>query len=595
MISKTKGKISILQAAFQVIPITYRAAPIMFIFSVIGAMLHGVSYAVITVFMQRFLDNVAQYVDKTLTIHTLMISLSFLGLSYVANQLLHGLFNFMYVVQGKKVQGQLSVNIHEKMGKLSPICFEDTHQLDDIEKANEGMNNSVWFSMTFLLTFTFYIPYLLFMSVYLYDQKPVFVITIFLAFLPMIVTQIFRSKVYIKLQDEKAPMQRKFNYYEECLTGNDYFKETRLLGAYQFFHKLYVETLVQLNKLRMKANIKSSLFELAMKGLTILSYGLILYMLFDAIMKGEISIGVFAAVFASLARLFSLLHELVCDHFTYLSEDLGSIVNYLRFLGLPEDGGKMIDITTINQIELKNISFAYPHTNQNAISSLSLAIKGKETIAIVGENGAGKSTLIRLIVGLYKPTSGEVLINGVNTKDVSMPALFLGTSAVFQHYQRYKLSLQENIRLSDTKRKSSIDELDEVTAKAGFSSRDKQFIDGYDTILSREFDGTDLSGGQWQRIALARAFYRRHSMIILDEPTAAIDPLKEERIYRQFSEIARDKLAFIVTHRIGSAKIADLILVMSDGKLVESGTHEHLMQLKGQYYKLFLSQQQWYV
>ena len=157
------------------------------------------------------------------------------------------------------------------------------------------------------------------------------------------------------------------------------------------------------------------------------------------------------------------------------------------------------------------------------------------------------------------------------------------------------MTLRENISISDTEAEYEDDFLEECCEKAGVESGSEIFPSGYETLLSREFGGVDLSGGQWQRIAIARGFFRTHQLIVLDEPTAAIDPIEETRIYDRFAQMAKEKTAIIVTHRLGSVKLADRVFVMKDGRLVEEGTHEELMRLNGEYARLYRTQEKWYV
>lgn len=186
------------------------------------------------------------------------------------------------------------------------------------------------------------------------------------------------------------------------------------------------------------------------------------------------------------------------------------------------------------------------------------------------------------------------MLGGLNTKNVSLKSLFENSSAVFQNYQRYKMTLSENVEISNTELNDS-EKMEDSLQKSGLNLDPKTFPENFDTMLSREFNGVDLSGGQWRRIAIARGLYRAHNIIILDEPTAAIDPLEEAALYKKFTEISKGKTALIVTHRIGSARIADEIVVMEKGKVCEVGSHEELMESEGKYSKMFLSQSKWYV
>ncbi|MCG8499181.1 MAG: ABC transporter ATP-binding protein/permease, partial [Firmicutes bacterium] len=212
----------------------------------------------------------------------------------------------------------------------------------------------------------------------------------------------------------------------------------------------------------------------------------------------------------------------------------------------------------------------------------------------VGENGAGKSTLIRLMTGIYKPTEGTVHICKCDTRKTSMRVLFQGTSGVFQNYQRYKLSLKDNIAISDLGKAENQEDIEKCLREVGLESKQPDFKDGLNTMLSTEFEGIDLSGGQWQRIAIARGIYRQNEVIVLDEPTSAIDPMEEMRLYKSFSEISHGKLAVIATHRLGSARIADRIVVLDKGSIAEMGTHEELMANRGKYAEMFKKQASWY-
>jgi len=172
-----------------------------------------------------------------------------------------------------------------------------------------------------------------------------------------------------------------------------------------------------------------------------------------------------------------------------------------------------------------------------------------------------------LITGLYLPDEGDILYGESNTKTASTFSLFKNISAVFQKYQRYQMTLRENVGISNINDIVNDIVLGKISVQAGIDKNDNSFTNGYDTMLSREFDGVDLSGGQWQRVAIARSFFRIHQLIVLDEPTAAIDPIEETKIYNRFAEISKDKTAIIVTHRLGSVKLADRILVMKAGRL----------------------------
>lgn len=589
-----KKSIGIFKALQKLVPVIIKAAPVFVSVTTFVSIMHGISWGIETMMQQKFFDAATLLVSGESTFSKVLMALLMLGGANVLCQVLNGIGNFLPDVMGQKITGALSVSIHKKMAKLSPVIFEDTDKLDDINKAEQGKNNAVWFVFIFVTIFTFYLPYFLFMGWYLFSLKPILATSIILAFIPTAAVQIIRTKVFAKLEDKSAPIRREYDYFESCMVSREYFKETRLLGGFSYFKKLYLDALDTLQKLRFQATMKTNLIELAMRILGVAGYFGIMLMLFDALMKQEITVGAFAAVFNSIGLLYSIMEEVVCRHIGSMAQSMGSVQNYLNFLDLEERTGTIDEAPIWGDITLDNVSFSYPKSEKQAVKNATFTLKKGETLAIVGENGSGKSTLIRLISGLYLPSEGRVLMNGVETKDLTPKALFNDTSAVFQKYQRYQMTLEDNITVSDTEKDYDEAILDSISEKAGTDKNSTSFTDGYNTMLSREFDGVDLSGGEWQRVAIARGFFRDHDLIILDEPTAAIDPYEETRIYNRFAEISKDKSAIIVTHRLGSVKLADRIIVMKDGEVSQIGTHDELIALEGEYKRLYEAQEQWY-
>lgn len=583
-------KYGLVKAVRLILPRIIRSNPVLFAFDCIIAVAHGVFWGVETMFQQRFFDSATALAAGNAQIFSVVIALLLLGAVNIICQLLNGLGNYLPSVGEGICKGKLAREVYDKISKFSPVEFENTEKLDQINKACLGKDNAYWFIFALLSIFAFYIPYFTFMGFYLFSLQPQLAIAIIIVFVPTALTQIVRSKIFAKLEDKCAPVRRQYEYYEKCIVDREYFKETRLLGGLKHFKKLYLEALSLLNSLSFKANIKTNAAEFSMKLLTVAGYGVILFMLFNALMAGDITVGAFAAVTNSIGFIYAIMEEVVCMHLGNVAKELGTVRNYCALLEMPEGGGADKEIDAKKPITLNNVSFTYPGGEKKAVDGVDLVIAPGETIAVVGENGSGKSTLMRLIAGLYIPSEGSVKYGGDSTAEVSLQSLRKNISAVFQKFSRYQMTLRENIEISDSRRKSGDEELEKICLEAGFSPKDESFTQGLDTMLSREFDGADLSGGQWQRIAIARAFYKNSPIIILDEPTAAIDPIEETRIYNKFAEVARDKTAVIVTHRLGSAKIADRILVMDGGKLIEIGTHDELINKDGKYSQMYRAQ-----
>jgi len=589
-----KKKMGVIKVFLKLAPVVIAATPLLFLTNFILNILHGTFWGIETMARQHFFDKAALFAAGDAKISDVFFALALLSGAAIITQILNGVANFVPNLIIKKANGKLALAIHKKIARLSPIDFEDTNKLDDINKADVGKHNSIMFIFLFFSIFTFYVPYFLFMGWYLFTLKPILALSVVLVFIPTALTQIIRTKVFARLEDKSAPVRREYGYYESCITSREYFKETRLLGGFAYFKKMYMDALDTLQKLNFKATMKTNMAELGMRMLTVCGYFGILFMLFDALMDQEITVGAFAAVFNSIRVLYSTMEEVICRHIGSMAQNLGTIQNYLNFLDMKERTGNIDTAPGWGDIVLSNVSFKYPNAEKQAVKNVSFTFKKGETLAIVGENGSGKSTLIRLICGLYLPDEGSVRINGTDTRELTGKALYENTSAVFQKYQKYQMLLDENITISESGKEYDEAVLDGICEMAGVDKSESAFPNGYKTMLSREFDGVDLSGGQWQRVAIARGFFRSHNLIILDEPTAAIDPYEETRIYNRFAEISKNKSAVIVTHRLGSVKLADRIIVMKDGEVVQIGTHEKLINVEGEYKRLYEAQEQWY-
>jgi ATP-binding cassette subfamily B protein len=245
-------------------------------------------------------------------------------------------------------------------------------------------------------------------------------------------------------------------------------------------------------------------------------------------------------------------------------------------------------------VEADGLTFRYPGASRPVIRDVCLRIARGERIALVGENGAGKTTLVKLLIGLYQPDTGTVRLDGVPLGLGHAGQARRRIAAVFQDYATFQLTARENIGFGDLARMHDARALAEAAERAGIADVIARLAQGYDTYLGRQFGETELSGGQWQRLALARAFFRQADLLVLDEPTAALDPLAELALFERFAELVAGRTALMISHRLGVARLADRVLVLQGGMIVEEGHHDALVARGGVYAALFAAQAQWY-
>lgn len=570
--------------------INMTALPVLYIAINLVSIAHGVSHGVSTYVTQLFYDSVEKALRTGAAARLVFASVLAMGGVFVGRELLNGLHNFMQQVAFRKGSGETSRRIHAKMGRIDPVCLEDTALQDLINKAQEGAGNTIFIMNLGITVFTFYLPYFLFMGFYLNHVNPKFILAILCVFVPTLFGQLLKTRIIAKFEDEAAPIRRRFEFYDSTMTSREFFKETRLLGAFKMLMGRFLETCRELSAAEWKATKKENALELAITVVSALGWGGIVYLLVTSLLGGEITVGAFAAVFGSISMMFSIMGE-AFSHMGEMAKNYGAAQNFVRFMELPERGGVKMAADKSRGIVMENVSFTYPGTASKSIDDVSLTIQPGEMIAIVGENGAGKSTLVRLLTGMYKPTGGRVIARGLDTAAADGPSLFSGLTGVFQKYQRYLMTLGENVTISQP---GNGEPADKALAAAGVEVAQDTFPDGLDTMLSREFDGVDLSGGQWQRIAIGRGLYRAHDLVVLDEPTAAIDPIEESRIYKQFMSLSKGKTAIIVTHRLGSVKEADRVVVMDKGKIIAAAPHAQLMDSCEKYRDMYNAQAKWY-
>lgn len=563
----------------------YRSSPRMFFIHIIFTTCHGLSWALQVMFMQKFFDVATQFTKKEVDYGVVILYLAIMVLTYAFCQLMNGVDNCHARLVSLNLSKCTNQLIFENIDRLNIIDFEDTNRLDTINKAVNGSNNVAWISITLMDIIFFYVTYFIFMGWYLFTLKPILGVCILIIFIPCIISKIVQTKAFENLENKIAPIRRECDYYEGCIKD---IQETRLLGATNLFLRMFERRIKELNHIVFMAQMRKSVINFILNIITVVGYGVIIYMLFIFVMKQEITIGAFAAVLTSIYRLYDFMNEVVSQRIGWAYENLAAVQNFFDFINEDRDENSLLSREPNQHITIKDVNFSYPSSEKKVLNNINFTIHKGETIAIVGENGSGKSTLCKLILGLYNPLSGEILYGDKPIDTFN----YDNTSAIFQNYCCYKMTLEENITISQIDKIYDQPMIYDICSKSSVILED--YKSGLNTMIGRDFDGVEISKGQWQRIGIARGLFRDSDFIVLDEPTAAIDPIQETELYNDFSKICSSKTAIIVTHRLGSAKIADRIIVMKNGEIVQYGNHYQLISVEGEYKNMFESQSKWY-
>jgi ATP-binding cassette, subfamily B, bacterial len=593
MSSDTRGRapLSFARLILRMMGISWQAAPS-------SSLLYLVTLAVFTglwlanvAFIQALVDRLPFLAQGKITYQGILSVVLLFAAATLLRGVMNGLMNFFYEYALKMTTGLMTERMQEKAGRIELLNFESAGLFNEIECAVGGRERAFQAMEKVVCTVLMHGGYFLVLGVYLAAVKWQLTLALAASFIPVALSNQVRASAWYQAMGRTSPLRREMKHYEECLTDRRYFKETRTLGARAFIRARYDGALEAYNREMWRTEARTGLADLGLKLLTLSGYLGVLALLLRYLFTGAISVGVFGAMYFTMSFIFK--------HFDEILERLGSALQdaavaglYFRFLDLPERTAGVAVVHHDRGVVLDAAAFRYPGEPRNAVDSVSLGIPPGATLAIVGENGAGKSTLVKLICGLLLPDTGSVFLDGVDTREAAPRALFDGTAAVFQDFQRYPMTLRRNVSISDPDSLPPDGRIREILA--GVGAPESGIPAGLDAMLSPEFDGIDLSGGQWQRVAIARGLYRVHDLVVLDEPTSTIDPLEETELYQLFMRAAKGKTAILVTHRLGAARIADRIAVMDGGRIIEEGSHQALVGSGGKYARLWRAQAQWY-
>ena len=536
----------------------------------------------------KFFQYVNEYINGG-PVQTVALWMGIFFSFIIFQQIINAVVNFYinkFIQSGYKV---IENNMMRKIKNLKPLYFEDPDNLLKLSRARAGAQDVILFLVLLIMSIAGYLPLFIIPTVYMAGKNASLALIFPLLLLPAILAYFVKVKIFVKMRKEETQITRVRDEYRKYIVGPA-AKEMRMGGFYNFLYGKYKTGWEAVKSLKLKANLKIFIIETLLQLVSASAYVGVIYLIIRATLLGDADAGFLAATIGSMEFMFKMLEEFLTNFFQPIAERYSGIEFYLQLMNEPDQEiGK--NLTDIEKIAVRNLSFKYPKAEDYAVKDVNLDLEKNKLLAIVGENGSGKSTLLKLILGLYDSGEGNIKYYDKMNQEIIGPNLREKASAIFQDYYKYKMQLDENIEISDLNKNESYKG---ALEKAGLSENMAIFPQGGSTILARDFHGVDLSGGQWQRVAIARGVYRDRDIIAFDEPTAAIDPLEESALYNKLREISEGKIGLLITHRIGSARIADEIVVMNGGRVSERGTHEELMERKGEYYEMVKAQAKWY-
>lgn len=500
-----------------------------------------------------------------------------------------------------EVRLSIGVMIQQKALTMSYPDVEDRNVRKKMDKAsmlvtsNTAAAEAIWTTLTELLKNT--VEFIIYLSL-LTALDPFMIIAVLSTAVVSFSAGSYLGGWGYRHRDEESEYSRRMNYLSERSRDYTLAKDVRIFGMADWIEDVYNSTLRLYQSFAARREGVSFWGDIIDVILTFMRNGIVYFFLIQAVLRGEMAAAEFVLYFNTV-NVFTGGIGRIMTGLAELQRQSLDICAVREFLDYPEtfqmEGGMPItpapDIPY--QIELEDVTFRYPEAEKDTLSHISLTISPGEKLAIVGLNGAGKTTLIKLICGFLDPTEGKVLLNHTDIRTYNRRDYYRLFSAVFQDFSVLDVTIAENIAQADENINSKL--MEQCICRAGLGEKIGRLPKGVETHLGRVFeDGIDLSGGELQRLMLARALYKNAPIIILDEPTSALDPVAESEIYNRYSELTKGRTAVYISHRLASTRFCDRIILMTEGQIGEEGTHDELIALNGRYAELFEIQSRYY-
>lgn len=544
-----------------------------------------------TYFIDGVLEN--QYTDYTILVLLLLNLFVIFLIRYGFPMLL----NLLEILISKRISLSTEYEVARKKCCIPWFYYEDPNTNDQMELIKDA-SDQIWLYFKSGIGIFYTIISTMGMFFLMMQLGILFASILFVLFVPVAYFAVKAASAYYSTWERTSKLRRYCDYQRDVMIDKEFVTERILFGYTPFFLKRWTEDYQQVRSLSIQEELRGSR-KMQIGGILFCLYiAIMLLVLIDGLSKGQITAGYAISIISIFPILMNNLIVTLSNEINQMVRARHTAKALVDFYALESEEGafdlpaKNVDFS---EIVFNRVSFQYPNTEKWTLQNINLSFKKGKHYAIVGENGAGKSTLIKLLLGLYRVTEGEILIDGENIDNIPRERLMGLITALFQDHQHYCTDISENIGLGDVHHINDMSRIMKSAKKANFHERIETMPNGYETILGTMHDGgIELSGGEWQKLAISRLIMSPSPIKILDEPTASMDPVFEYSLYQDFNTIMKNKTTVSISHRLASCKNADHVYVLDNGRICEQGSHEVLMANENLYYKMYTTQREMY-